>query len=390
MTDRSSLPPPGPQAPSDAPASPYAPAPPDPDARNDGRTLADPVALGGLQLPNRLILAPMAGVTDRTFRWLAKRAGCGLAFSEMISDNALLWANAKTWVLAAPYPGEDPYAVQLLGKDPDTLARAAVLVVEEWGAALVDINMGCPVPKVVKNGEGAALLRDPSLCGRIIERVHKAVAGRARVSCKIRLGFDSPTSLDVARAVASAGASFVSVHGRLRTETYSTPADWEGIAGVAETLSRGPERVPVVGNGDVLEPGDAVSMLARTGVHAVMVGRGALGNPWIFSRALSLARTGDPGPPPSAAERVRAAIEHLDALVRDKGERGAVLEMRRHGSWYIRGLPRAAGVRSRLMRVSKASEMASILEDYLDHLEHPGGHVDSTRKDGPSCPTSDV
>lgn len=339
---------------------------------------ASPVTLGPLRLDNRLLAAPMAGVSDRTFRRLAREFGCALAFPEMVSDKALLWGNKKTVEFAAPYPGEKPFAVQLLGRDPDVLARAARLVVQRFAADLVDINMGCPVPKVAKNGEGAALLKDPALCGRIVERVARAVEGAPRaagvasgtpasgpvpVSCKMRLGWDEPRAVQVARAVADAGAAFVTVHGRLRIQPYSVRADWAAIGEVAAAVA-----IPVVGNGDVLRPEDAGRMLAETGCRAVMIGRGAQGNPWIFARTLRLARTGDAGPPPTPAERVSLALRHLTLAAADKGERSAVLEMRRHGSWYVRGLPGAAAVRARLMRAETVAELTDVLADYLENL----------------------
>lgn len=308
----------------------------------------------------------MAGVTDRAFRRLVCEAGSALAFPEMVSDKALLFGNEKTLRLAEPYPGEGPFVLQFLGRDPDTLARAAALAVDRFGLRLVDINMGCPVPKVTSNGEGSALLRDPALCGSIVERVRRSVPSAVPVSCKIRLGFEEPRAAEVARIVVAAGAAFITVHGRLRTQSYSTPADWGAIAEVVGAVG-----APVVGNGDVLEPADASRMLKTTGCQAVMIGRGALGNPWIFERTLRLARLGDPGPPPRPAARVEMALRHLRLAASDKGERSAVLEMRRHGSWYIKGLPGASAVRSRLMVTTTVAAMARVLEDYLAALARP-------------------
>ncbi len=329
--------------------------------------LASPVDLGGLALSNRLLCAPMAGVTDRTFRRLVREAGCALAFPEMVSDKALLFGNERTAGFAEPYPGEKPFVLQLLGRDPDTLARAAVLASDRFGLDGVDINMGCPVPKVARNGEGAALLRDPKLCGAIIERVRRAVRPSIPVSCKIRLGFDEPAAVEVARAAAGAGAAFITVHGRLRTQSYSTPADWAAIAEVAGAVS-----LPVVGNGDVLSPADAARMLESTGCRAVMIGRGALGNPWLFERCLRLARSGDPGPAPPAVDRVEMALRHLRLAAADKGDRQAVLEMRRHGSWYVRGLPGASAVRARLMKAEAVPAATEVLESYLVDLRRGG------------------
>lgn len=340
---------------------------PTPHATPMAPVLSSPVDLGGLVLPNRLLCAPMAGVADRTFRRLVREAGCALAFPEMVSDKALLFGNEKTAGLAEPYPGERPFALQFLGRDPDTLARAAVLAVDRFGLDAVDINMGCPVPKVARNGEGAALLRDPRLCGAIIERVRRAVRASIPVSCKIRLGFDEPRAVEVARAVTEAGVAFITVHGRLRTQSYVTPANWEAIAEVAAAVC-----VPVVGNGDVLGPADASRMLKITGCQAVMIGRGALGNPWIFERCLRLARTGDPDPAPTAVDRVEMALRHLRLAAADKGDRQAVLEMRHHGSWYIKGLPGASAVRARLMRADAVAATAEVFERYLEGLRRGG------------------
>jgi len=331
--------------------------------------LGSPIALGGLRLENCLMAAPMAGVSDRTFRRLVRASGCALAFPEMVSDKALLFGNQKTLDIAAPYPGEDPFVLQLLGSEPDTLARAALDVVERFGARLIDINMGCPVPKVVRNGEGAALLRRPPLCGAIIERVSRALRSTgAGVSCKLRLGWDEKNGPELVRVVAEAGAAFVSVHARLRVDSYSTPADWDSLA---EVVAASP--VPVIGNGDVLNPGDALRMFLSTGSTAVMIGRGCQGNPWIFERSLKLALTGDPGPEPSPAERVEGALRHLRLAAADKGERSAVLEMRRHGSWYIKGLPGASTMRDRIMRTGTAAELERLFSDWLEHLRASAG-----------------
>ncbi len=354
----------------------------------DRHVLASPIVLAGLTLENRLVSAPMAGVSDRPFRRLVREAGAALVFPEMVSDKALLMGNRKTRDLAAPYPGEKPFPVQLLGRDPQTLADAALKAVECFGVDLVDINMGCPVPKVVSNGEGAALLKEPTLCGRIIERVRRAVP--VPVTCKMRLGWDRPRGTELARVAADAGAAFITFHARLRTDSYAVPARWTALAEIVQAVS-----VPIVGNGDVLEPEDALRMLDETGCAAVMVARGCRGNPWIFSRALRLARRGDPGPPPSARERISAALRHLEMLAADKGERRAVLEMRGHGSWYIKGLPGAAAARARLMKARTVEEMRWTLTFYLDTLEGRRGDAPAAEDlapagegDGPECPTS--
>jgi len=330
----------------------------------------------------------MAGVSDRTFRRLVREAGCALAFPEMVSDKALLFGNERTLRLARPYPGEKPFVVQLLGRDPETLARAARLSYELFQPDGVDINMGCPVPKVVKNGEGAALLKEPSRCAAIVERVRRVLPLSVVVSCKCRLGFTEPTVTEVGRAVADAGAAFITVHGRLRTQSYSSPADWAAVAEVAHALP-----IPVVGNGDLLNPEVAVRRLDESGCRAVMVGRGALGNPWLFKRALSLALTGEAGPLPGARQRLETALRHLALAAEDKAEREVVLEMRRHGSWYIKGLPGAAAVRAQLMKTATVDEVAGVFRRYLEDLERgglgePGRGGDPDEEEaGPRWPT---
>lgn len=333
---------------------------------------ATPLVLGGVTLENRLVSAPMAGVSDRTFRRLVRGAGCGLAFPEMVSDKALLWGNDKTALLASPYPGEDPFVIQLLGKDPETMGGAARLAVERYGARLIDINFGCPAPKVNRNGEGAALLRDPTRCARLVEAVRREVP--VAVSAKIRLGWDENRAGLLVRVLTEAGAAFITIHARLRTESYSTPAHWDQLSEVVSHAE-----VPVVGNGDVLQPADASRLMLATGCAAVMVGRGCQGNPWIFSRILRLAETGDPGPPPSGPERVELALRHLELSAADKGERSTVLEMRTHGSWYIKGLPGATAIRSRLMRTTTIGELRALFEDYLYRLKGGDGTCPTTR-----------
>lgn len=309
--------------------------------------------IGAVDIPNRVVAAPMAGVSDRAFRDLAREMGCGLTYTEMISAQALIHGSANTARLL-DIAGEHPVSVQLFGADPGVLARAARLVVEA-GADVVDLNMGCPTPKIVKCGEGAALMREPNRAGEIVAAVAAAVS--VPVTVKMRKGWaeGDPDAVQLARAVVSAGAAAVAVHGRLRADFFGGQADWDIIRAVKEAVP-----VPVIGNGDIRSGRDAARMLAVTGCDAVMIGREARGNPWIFRNVLCYLETGREPPPPTREERVAMALKHFDLLLRYKGEARAVLEMRKHLAWYTRGLPGAARLRERLHAADSAAAVRAL------------------------------
>lgn len=311
--------------------------------------------IGSVQLENVVVAAPMAGVTDKAFRILAKEAGCGLVCTEMVSDQALLYGNPKTLKLTDTSKEVPPVCVQIFGSQPGYMARAAQIA-EERGAAVIDINMGCPTPKIVKNGEGAALMRDPAKAARIVKEVAGAVS--VPVTVKMRKGWDegSVNAVEVALRVEEAGAKAITVHGRTRAQFYSGRADWRIIAEVKKAVS-----VPVIGNGDIWQPQDALAMLDQTGCDGVMIGRAALGNPWIFSRTVHYLKTGEILPEPSLKERVYTALRHAGLLVEFKGEKTAVLEMRKHASWYIKGVRGAAAAREKIVRIKSISELKDIL-----------------------------
>ncbi|WP_161823333.1 tRNA dihydrouridine synthase DusB [Sporotomaculum syntrophicum] len=299
-------------------------------------------SIGHLVLANPVVAAPMAGVTDRAFRMLAAEHGCGLVYTEMISDQALIYGNPKTNLLLNLSGETGPICVQIFGSQVEYMVRAAEIVADR-GADIIDINMGCPTPKIVRNGEGASLMRHPELAARIVEAIVNRVD--CPVTVKMRKGWDdtSVNAVELARLVVQAGAAAVAVHGRTREQFYSGEADWGIIRQVCEAVS-----VPVIGNGDVRTPEDAERMLKETGCHAVMIGRAAAGNPWLFSSTVHYLATGELLPCPTLQMRQETAIRHYKLLVETKGEDVANREMRKHLAWYIKGLRGAAGLRARI------------------------------------------
>jgi tRNA-dihydrouridine synthase B len=327
------------------------------------------IRIGSVVPDNPVFLAPLAGVSDLPFRLFAKQAGCGLVYTEMISAQGLIRANRNSYRLLDIVPEEKPVAVQLFGSDRFVMADAAQIAAAN-GADIIDINMGCPVTKVVKNGEGCAMMRNLKLAAAVIRAVAEATP--LPVTVKMRKGWDEKESNAVELAVLAeaAGAKAVAVHGRTREQFYSGEADWEVIRAVKERIS-----VPVIGNGDIFAPPDAARMFAETGCDAVMIGRGALGNPWLFQRTLHYLTTGELLPEPSGAEKIALALRHLMMLTEYKGEKSGVREMRKHASWYIKGLRAAATVRTRLNRADTITEMKNILLAYRAELTGPAGGV---------------
>ena len=316
-------------------------------------------AIGKVRLSNQVIAAPMAGISDQAYRILAKEAGCALVCTEMISDQALLYGNPRTLLLLDHTGEAGPLSVQIFGSDPENMAKAAKIT-ENAGAALIDLNMGCPVPKVVRNGEGAALMRNPELAARIIREVVSAV--NVPVTVNMRKGWDegSVNAVEIALLAEAAGAAAVTVHGRLRSQYYTGQADWGIIKAVKDVLT-----IPVIGNGDILTPADARRMLDETGCDAVMIGRAALGNPWIFSRTIHFLSTDELLPFPSNYEKLNTALKHLDLVSQSKGDKIALLEMRKHAAWYSRGLPGAALMRQKINLAESVKELAVLLTQDL-------------------------
>lgn len=313
--------------------------------------------IGQVETANRVFAAPMAGVTDKAFRLLLRKQGCGLIITEMVSAKALTYSNKNTFRLLDLSGEEGPIAVQLFGSEPEVMAAGARFAVDA-GAAIVDINMGCPTPKIVKNGEGSALMKDVPLASEIVRAVRKAVD--VPVTVKIRKGWDagSVNAVELAIALEEAGAAAVAVHGRTRDQFYSGTADWDIIARVKDAVS-----VPVIGNGDIRSPQDAQKMLDRTGCDAIMIARASMGNPWIFSRTIAYVEEGKVLLEPDLKERMDMALEHLNLVVRFKGEKVGLLEMRKHLAWYTKGFRGAARIRERINKIDRLDDMVNLLEE---------------------------
>ena len=315
-------------------------------------------SIGSVTLPNQLILAPMAGVTDLAFRQICREHGAGLTVTEMASAKALEYGDKKTPRLLRLAPGEHPASAQIFGSDPACMARSAKRALELSGCDIIDINMGCPAPKIVGNGDGSALMKSPDLAARIVAAVKQAVP--VPVTVKFRMGWDaqSVNCVEFARLCERAGADMVAVHGRTRSQQYGGTANWDIIRAVKEAVS-----IPVAANGDVFAPQDVPHILAHTGADFVMIGRGSLGDPWIFERAHALMQTGVLPPLPPFAERIDTAVRQIELAVADKGERVALLEARKHVNWYLKGVSHVRDFKKRISALTRLDELYALADE---------------------------
>lgn len=311
--------------------------------------------VGEVEIENPFVLAPMAGITDLPFRILCKEQGAGLLYTEMVSAKAISYHNRNTKALMEIDPGEHPVALQIFGSEPELMAEVA-RTIEEQPFDILDINMGCPVPKVVNNGEGSALLKNSGLIRRIVSAVSGAI--RKPVTVKMRIGFEGAAvdPVETAKILEDSGAAAIAVHGRTRQQYYSGKADWETIRKIKEAVS-----VPVIGNGDVDSPKKAEAMLKETGCDAVMIGRAVRGNPWIFREMIHYFETGEVLPRPSLEEIRKEILRHTRMQIEMKGEYTGIREMRKHVAWYTAGMRHSAGIRSESNLISCYEELEALL-----------------------------
>ncbi len=321
------------------------------------RELLHPLMIGDVTLNNNIILAPMAGVTDLPFRLLCSEQGAGMCGMEMVSAKAILYNNKNTEALLEIHPGEGRVSLQLFGSDPKILSEMAKRI-EDKPFDILDINMGCPVPKVVNNGEGSALMLQPGLAGKIISAVARAIT--KPVTVKIRKGFDEAhiNAVEIAKIAEDAGAAAVAVHGRTREQYYTGKADWEIIARVKENVS-----IPVIGNGDIVDGESAARMIEQTGCDGVMVGRAARGNPWLFKQIAAYLKDGTVLPKPTAGERREMMLRHARLQLEYKGEYTGVREMRKHVAWYTAGIPNSARLRQNVNMVESFEELEAMIQN---------------------------
>ena len=318
-----------------------------------------PLKIGNVEMQNPLVLAPMAGVTDLPFRVLCKEQGAGLICMEMVSAKAILYKNKNTEDLMTIHPGEHPVSLQLFGSDPEILAQIAAQI-EERPFDILDFNMGCPVPKVVNNGEGSALMKDPALVRKIVTGMVKAV--KKPVTVKIRKGFneESANAVEIAKILEDCGVAAIAVHGRTRAQFYSGKADWDIIRQVKEAVS-----IPVIGNGDILTADDVIRMQDETNCDGFMIARGAEGNPWIFKQILHYFETGEKLEKPSFAEVTDMILRHAQMQIGFKGEYTGIREMRKHAAWYTAGYKNSSRLRAKICEVENYEQLQALFEEVL-------------------------
>lgn len=320
--------------------------------------------IGDILIKNKVIIAPMAGVSNIAFRTIMKEFGAGLIYAEMVSDKALSYRNEKTLNMIKVVEEERPLTMQVFGATKESLIEGAKIIDRESECDIIDINMGCPVNKVVKNDAGSKLMLDPEKIYEIVSGVVENV--KKPVTVKIRSGWTTDTinAVEVAQICEKAGAKAIAIHGRTRSQMYTGKADWNIIKKVKESVN-----IPVIGNGDILTPGDAKKMLEETKCDAVMIGRGVLGNPWLVKQTVQLLETGNYDLTIDNEEKIKHIIDHMDRLIKLKGEKIALLEMRSHAAWYIKGMKGATHVKREIAKVSYREDLLAIFKDYKNYLK---------------------
>ncbi len=313
------------------------------------------INIGNVALSSNVIMAPMAGVTDTAYRVLLKEQGAGLTCTEMVSAKGIFYKNKNNKMILQTAPDEHPVAVQLFGSDPVIMASMAERIAEDFD--IIDVNMGCPVPKIVNNGEGSALMKTPDLAGRILSTMVRVLS--KPVTVKFRKGFDDRhvNAVEFAKMAEQSGVSAITIHGRTRSQMYAGNADWDIIRAVKEAVS-----IPVFGNGDIFTPEDAKRMMDETGVDGVAIARGAKGNPWLIRRTIHYLETDELLPEPELSEKKEMMIRHAELMVEYKGERIAIQEMRKHLAWYTAGIPGSAKLRSEMNSLNTLEELKAFVE----------------------------
>ena len=318
--------------------------------------------IGNYEPKNNVFLAPMAGVTDKAFRIICREFGCGLVYTEMVSSKGLFYGSKKTDLMLDIDEAEAPAVVQIFGSDPEIMGSMAREISSNAKVAFIDINMGCPAPKIVKNCEGSALMRDPLLAEKVINSVVRQ--SLKPVTVKIRKGWDDTliNAVEFAKMIEGCGAAAIAIHGRTRAQMYEGAADWDIIKKVKKAVS-----IPVIGNGDIVSPESAKQMLEITGCDGIMVGRGALGKPWIFNRIVHFLNTNEIIPEPEDSEKIDISLKHLDMTYGFKGQKG-IFEMRKELSWYIKGMKNATNVKNEINRIESIDLMKNLLLSYKSEL----------------------